>query len=426
MKFKLYLRKILVAILAVLIVLFALSGVYATRNIDKLAYVIAIGLDTGESAPLKLSIQLSKTESSSGSSSSEGFENIINSVECSSISSGIALFNSYISRRINLSHCKVIVISEELAATGISEYIYTLANDIEMNHHANVIISKSKASEFLNFSEPELESLPSKYYETALNSNQYTGYTQNVTLIEFFSDYMDTFKNPVAILGSVNSGTTSTTNGNSNTSSDSVSVNSLSDSLSDNETYIAGQTPITSKINIENMGLAVFNSDKLVGELNGIETIYHLIVSNNLNSCSMSIPNPLGDSNSIDISLTGSSTNNVTFVNGTPFISVKINVDIQILSATEESTLDESSYYTSDNVKLIEETCSKYLEENILNYLYKTSKEYKSDIDGFGKYAVKYFTTIQDWEQYNWLDNFESSTFSVEVSSSLKSGHTFL
>ena len=58
--------------------------------------------------------------------------------------------------------------------------------------------------------------------------------------------------------------------------------------------------------------------------------------------------------------------------------------------------------------------------------LYKTAKEYNCDIDGFGKYAVKYFTTIQDWQAYNWLDNFQNSTFNVNVETTIKSGNTFL
>ena len=34
------------------------------------------------------------------------------------------------------------------------------------------------------------------------------------------------------------------------------------------------------------MGLAVFNKDQLVGELNGFESICHLIISNKLKKCS--------------------------------------------------------------------------------------------------------------------------------------------
>ena len=39
--------------------------------------------------------------------------------------------------------------------------------------------------------------------------------------------------------------------------------------------------------------------------------------------------------------------------------------------------------------------------------------KYNSDIDGFGRYAAKYFVTLQDWDNYNWLDNFQNSTFNV-------------
>ena len=41
-------------------------------------------------------------------------------------------------------------------------------------------------------------------------------------------------------------------------------------------------TPIESKNNVESMGLAVFRGDKLVGELNNIETLCHLIITNDL------------------------------------------------------------------------------------------------------------------------------------------------
>lgn len=194
------LRKIFFIILAVFIVIFSISGVYSTKNLDNLAYVIALGLDVGTNNPLKLTVQLTKTASSSGSNESSS-TNIVNSVECSSIESGLNLFNSYISRRTNLSHCKVLVMSEELAASGISDYIYTLLESVSMSPHANVIISKNQAEEFIKYSTPVLESLTSNYYETVLSSSEYTGFTQNVTLIKFFNSYVDSFQEPVAILG---------------------------------------------------------------------------------------------------------------------------------------------------------------------------------------------------------------------------------
>lgn len=404
------LKKIAVAILLIFIILFALSAPYSTKNIDKLAYVLALGLDVGTTDNLQLTVQLSKPDNSSGGSGSS-YKNIIKTVECSSIDSGISLLNDYISRRLDLSHCEIIVISEELASRGISDSIFKLMGDTRISAHASVIVSKTPASEFLNIAKPELESVPSRFYEIALTSNQYTGYTQNVSLIKFFSDYMDTFTNPVAILGSV------------------------------------GDIPLKSSDNIELLGLAVFSKDKLVGELSAQESIWHLMVSSKLQSCVISIPNPIGDTESIDINLRlkQDTKNSVELVNGTPHISSKLKVEASITSATQQSTSNKNmtsaqggsfskqqssdlsgNYYSQENLKLIEDVCNDYLEKNITDYLYKTSKEYKSDIDGFGKYAVKYFTTIQDWQEYNWLDNYKNSIFNVEVETNLKSGSSFL
>lgn len=385
-------RKIFILLLAIFVILFALSAPYSTHNIDKLAYVIAMGLDVGQNNKLKLTIQLSKPEGSSGSSSGSSYTNIIDTVECSSIDSGISLFNSYISRRLNLSHCKVIVISAELAAQGVSDYIYTLFNNVEMSPHASIVVSKTPADEFLNSSKPELEDLASRYYEVSLASNNYTGYTPNVSLIKFFSDCVDSFVNPVATLGSI------------------------------------GDMPIKSNDNVENMGLAIFRNDKLVGELSAQETIWHMIVSNHLKSCTISIPDPLGDTESIDINLKldCSTKKSVQIINGTPHISCKIKVKAQILSATQQSTSDETNYYKKENLELIETTCNEYLKKNISDYLYKTAKTYNSDIDGFGKYAVKYFTTTQSWQEYNWLDNYKNSIFNVKVDTTIKSGYSFL
>lgn len=374
-------KKVLIIFLSLFIVFFSLSAPYSTRNIDKLAYVLALGLDIGNSNTLKLSVQLAKPSNGSNGSSGTAYEKIVNSVECASIEAGISLLNSYISRRLDLSHCKAIVISEKLAHKGVSEYMYTLLSSPRTSPHASIIISKIPS-----------EDLPSRFYEITLASNEYTSYTQNVTLINFFSDCVDSFKNPVATLGSSSS------------------------------------LPISPADNIENIGLAVFKNDILVGELNAEESILHMMVSNKLKSCTISIPNPIGDSESINLSikLAHNTKNSVSLVNGTPFISSAVKINAKIESATQKSSYGNSSYYSKENIQLIEESCNQYLKKALNDYLYKTAKEYNCDIDGFGKYAVKYFTTIQDWQAYNWLDNFQNSTFNVNVETTIKSGNTFL
>lgn len=66
------------------------------------------------------------------------------------------------------------------------------------------------------------------------------------------------------------------------------------------------------------------------------------------------------------------------------------------------------------------------MEKTISNYLYKTSKSLNSDIDGFGYYALKKFSTTNDWNNYKWLDNYQNSFFSVNVNGKIMAGNSFL
>lgn len=82
---------------------------------------------------------------------------------------------------------------------------------------------------------------------------------------------------------------------------DSHSTDLNNSSTEKDATIKANETLINSKPNIENLGLAVFHGDKLVGELSGIETICHQIISNKLDTCTINIPNPFEDNKTISL-----------------------------------------------------------------------------------------------------------------------------
>ena len=82
-----------------------------------------------------------------------------------------------------------------------------------------------------------------------------------------------------------------------------------------------------------------------------------MMVSNKLKSCTISIPNPIGDSESINLSikLAHNTKNSVSLVNGTPFISSAVKINAKIESASKSSCRN-SSYYSKENIQLIEES----------------------------------------------------------------------
>lgn len=173
------------------------------------------------------------------------------------------------------------------------------------------------------------------------------------------------------------------------------------------------------KNGIENIGIAVFRQDKMVGTLTPLETLAHLIITNEIKNCNISIPDPKNDENIIDLSFNFYSHPkvDVSILNGTPYINVKIKASSKIASVkhlTDNITVDE--------IEHIEKTANNYLNTLLSHYLYKISKELNSDCAYLGKYALKNFKTHQELEAYNWLEHFQDSFFKVECNINVDSG----
>lgn len=396
-------------IIVIIILILAFSSSYRSFNIDNLAFVIALGIDKGSNdGNLQITLQIAKPSAiSETGSSKESDSYVINSVEASSISTAINLMNSYIGKELNLSHCKLIVFSEEVAVGGISKELYTLMNNLEIRPYTNMVVSKTGAKYYIENSKPSLEVLPSKYYEIFPNSSKYTGYTSNATIGDFFNNMKSNTSEGYSILGGAIDGDLSVLGKYSSTNPiDSGNIKS-------NETSISG------KRGAENIGLAVFKDDKLVGELNAIETICFSIIHNEVDGFLITIENPEDEESYIDLYLYHDSNSkcDVDIINGNPYITINCKLDGRIYSMK-----NNAEYLNNDVLDKISSYASNYMKLQMSNYLYKTSKDFKSDINGFGKFALSNFTTINEFERYNWLYNYENAFFNVNMDISIKSG----
>lgn len=387
----------------VLIIIFitGFSASYNSLNIDNLAFAVAMGIDKSSTNNLKVTFEFLST-SPSGESVSETTP-VLNTVECSSLTNGINMMNAYLGKKVNLSHCKLIVFSEELAKEGISNEIYSLINEVQVRPSANIVVSKCNAKYYIENSEPSLESLIPRYYDIFPNTSEYTGYTCNATVGDFFNALVCNSCSPYAILGGTN-----TSNNNS-----------VQTQTTDDSSIKSSDTPITGERLSQNIGLAVFKDDKLVGELNAIETICFLNMREEVDSFLVSIPDPQNLDSKIDIYLTPNSTHNinVSIVNGSPYIKIKLEFSGKIYSMSKDS-----EYLNSDVLDSISNSCNSYLKSQFSSYLYKTSTVFKSDINSFGLYALSEFATTTDFDNFNWLDNYKNATFEVEISTVMDSG----
>ena len=378
-------------IIFILIIAYFLLGFSNSTAIDAFAYALAIGIDESETSDLKFTFQFSKASKSS--ETVEGSQYIF-SVDSTSLDAAISLLNNYLTKPVNLSHCKVIIISEAVAAKGIEKFISTLMNSVDIRPDTTIIISKSKGQEFIENADAKFETLISTYYEIATSSNNYTSYTDYVKITDFLNSSQSFSSEPYAILGNV--------------------YDNDSENCSFGATKVE-QSQISDGSGVETLGLAVFKENKLVGELSAIQTIAHLLITNNLKTCIVSVENPLNRNELVDLFLYSPSTPKISvkFINNSPFVSVDLKIKAKILSSSSANNLD------NDYFELISDELNKYLTDIIEDYLYTISKEYNSDIAGIGKFAAKNFLTIDDFEDYDWLDNFEDCFFDANVDSNV-------
>ena len=436
------LRSIIVFVILLVIFVNAFSASYTSRNISNLAYIFALGIDKGENAKMKISAQLSNiaTSTGGGGSSGEGNDPILISCEADSIFSGINLLNTYIGKELNLAHCSVFVFSKEFAQDGISSEIYSLINNEEVRPSTNLVLSTCDAYDYLKNSNPNLERLTTKYYETFSITDRFTGYISNITIGNFYNTLASKDEEATAILGGLNSAarsenSKSSSNSNKSDSSDTEKLSSESSGSSNSsnnssnessnqssqeqessiinpEDLTAGTSSASGKRGTENIGLAVFENDKFRGELTATETICHLLINNDLDSCIISIGNPIVESEKMELQLFPSKKTKITIniIDGIPHISIKLYLNADVM--TLEQDID---YEIPETLEKISSTAKDYLKNEFDKYLNKVSKEYNCDIDEFYAKAIGHFATIPEWENFNWKEKFKNAVFNVDL-----------
>ncbi len=380
------------------------SKSYISYSIDNLDFVLAMGVDVADSDENKLKVTFEFSKSSnytpeSGGSGSDKYKPIINTVEASSIDSAINLMNAHMGKELKLSHCKLLVFSEKLAEKGLSQHIYTLINNVQIRPSTNIIVSKSDTQYYLENLNPTIEDHITVYYEVFPNSGKYTGYTTNATIGDFFYSMSTNTCESFALLAGMSS--------------------DQNDEYKDINNIIAGNSPIQSERKAQNLGIAVFKDDRLEGELTALETLSFSILASKVNNFLVSVPNPNNSNDYLDVYLFDDKNTKikVNIINDTPYVTVDVKLSGEIGTTSYNSdylnqvTLDEISNYTAS-----------YLESIISEFLYKTSKQYHSDISCIGKRALREFTTWTDYENYNWKDRYRDAFFDVNVDVNIKSG----
>ncbi len=414
------------------------SDSYISRRIDHLAYVLVLGIDKGEKAKLKISAQFINVSSSSSGASSDSSQIVLTSCEANSIFSGLNLLNSYIGKEINLAHCSVVVFSEEIAKEGISSEIYSLINNEEIRSSANIVVTNCKAYDYINNSKPNLENLTSKYFDTFDITSKLTGYFSNITLGDFFNNLSESNSDPIAVLGglnstarseenksssnsseesssSSNSGNSDNINGetsNSNLSSQDVEEQEKQEIETNQDNLVAGKSSIVGGRGTENLGLAIFSGDKYIGELTVWESICHSLITNSIDTCIISVEDPLVENKQLEIQLSPNKKSKITsnIENGAININIELNLIANIISLNSNI-----NYEDTDTINKISAATQNRLNDELNKYFDKTARKYNVDIDKYYLSILKYFPYQKNFDDFNYKEKLKNANFNCNT-----------
>lgn len=411
-------KKIACILITFLLICGILTSCYDLREIDEMAYAVAIGLDKGKTNMLKLTIQIAVPIAiageggggGNGGGSGEGGKGsdgvVTTTVEVPGIFAGLDLINSYISKELSLSHAKLIIFSEELAREGIDKYMHEIMREREFRTNMFVAVSHGSAENYLRSVSFLLELNPSKFYEMDFSTYRYTGFTVNSQFFDFYVQKECSCRQAVATLVGINQ----------YQSSDEFDLEKSTFREKGRDIplpgdYRAGELPKIYDVKTEIMGAAVFDGDKMVGELDGRETASYLILSGKLKSLSLTIPDPLKENFFIELGITNrrKPIHKVKMVGDRPNITAKVLIEADIISIQSGV-----NYEQDGNRDILEDAVEKDIKRALEWYLEKT-KALKTDITGFGRKIKSSLLFWDDWEDFNWLGKYEKSTFDVDA-----------
>lgn len=413
----------IIIICTIFIFAYAFSASYNSQNIDRLDYVIALGIDKTSDNNLKVSYEFTDLSSFSDSSSSEKSKPIIDTVVAPSIPEAVNLMNAYAGKQVNLSHCKVVIFSEDVAKEGILEEVTYLMNDPQIRPTTNVIVASEQAKDYIDNSTSSLEGILTKYYDIFPTSAEYTGYTSNILLSRFYQNLTNHESGAVAILG-----TKSTISSKDSSQSSAKKESSVEGSSNQNETTLSnnislesvstGETIVEGDRGTENIGLAVFNADKYIGNLSAIETLCYTLIEDEVDNFSVRIDNPSVPDQKINLSVSSlePAHTKVDTSKENPIITIKFNLTAK--ASTGQNSLDFSN---KDTLEVVNATFKEFLTSKMKDFLNKTSREYKCDINRFYKLVKQQFLTIPEYEIYNWEEKYQNAEFNIEIDSNVTS-----
>jgi len=377
-----------------------LSGCTYGEDVDTQAFVIAVGIDKGETFPLKLTFVFANP--SGGSSGGGGEEKSPSSpspdivtVEAPTTFSAVRKLDSIKSKKINLTHTKVVIFSEDIAKEGIKTFLSGFASSRDFRPNTYVCISQGSAEKYLNSVKPSQEAFIEKYYDHIIQKFASDKVNESYLYYLFFN-VAEKFSGSLVPLVGVNDNELSKSKTPKHTVIDDFSYEAR-----------AGEIVRDASNKAEILGAAVLKNDKMIGTLGSFLTDLSRIICDEYYPRNYSITYPDSpDYVTVRLIQQTKPQINTKIKNGNASIYINIPLSIEYI---------DSGKIENDTIKSAE--FCRYLSERLdfeaKKLLNDSQTKYESDFLGLGDSLKYHFPDISAWEEFNWKEKFPTAEIKI-------------
>jgi spore germination protein KC len=405
-------RRIIILLCIVSILAPTMTGCFDVREIDDQVYALSVGIDKGTYNKVRLTVQYptyKSSDSSGGSSQKESTGSKgknaqagsnVAIIEAPTMLEAVDMLSTSISRRISLMHAKWYIFSEEFARAGIDEYISGLERFRETRGSSAIVVARGTAEDFIKANESTIGDSLSKSIELLLLQTNITGFFPDARFTDFYFSLFSPYRSPIALYGGVNDLELP------------EDVPADPNSRTSRKNLTPGELPRSGVLKTELAGMAVFDGGKMVGSMDPNETACYMMIAGKYSGGRFSIPDKGKPNRDIifDIHKSRTPSIKVYFENGKPMIDVNIKLESEVYAIQSRIDYEELS-----NQGLLEGQIEEYLLTSMKGTIKKAQKEFKCDIFGFGEWAAGNFSTINEFEAYNWLSHFSEAIINVSL-----------
>lgn len=379
-------RKIL-SVLLIFSLAVIISGCWSKKELNELAVVMALGIDTHENGYAVSAQVLNSSEAGSKKGGSMGSLPVVTYKSVGkTIPDALQRMLSMAPRMPYLSHVRVLVFGEDLARLGVSDVLDYISRNHQLRSDFFMLVAKNgKASEILEVVTP-FEYVPANsLYSSILVSEKKWAATGRVTIQQFVTELKRHGSDPV------------------------LSGVQLSGSSTEGQT-MENVKKINPSTLLQHTGLGVFKGDRLVGWLGEPPSKTVNYVLNKVDTTAGYISCP--DSGIVGIAVNRADTSLDVSLNseGLPEFSAELEIEADVDSVqcpvdiTQPAVIDE-----------LEKSIEDKYNANIAEHIRGVQRQYGADIFGFGEVLHRKYPEV--WKKYrdHWGESFKTMRIRVDA-----------